>query len=83
MQQGKFREIAEAVKFLKRKRRNKKISLAILSEMMGTSSTALSRLEGFGVEGRTQSCPDYKTIKRYAKAIGYRVSIKIELNEND
>lgn len=58
-----------------RARKQAKMTQAHVAEAMGTTASAVSRLESMHL--KKHPSPSLDTLKRYAHALGYRLSIKL------
>ena len=60
---------------LLRARKRAGLTQAQLAERMGTRTPAVARLEGGG--GKNRHSPSLATLRKYAKAVGCRLEIKL------
>jgi len=66
---------------LLRARMNAGLTQAEVAKIMGTKTPAVARLEAGG--GSNQHSPSVSTLRKYAKAVGCHVEIKLVQNLND
>tara|TARA_R110001632_G_scaffold75535_2_gene171915 strand:+ start:70 stop:312 length:243 start_codon:yes stop_codon:yes gene_type:complete len=79
MNKGQFESFEKIIKTLKEKRKVKRLSLRDVAEGMKTSSSALSRLESYKDNDPSKTKPNYGTLCRYAKVVGYKLTMKLEV----
>lgn len=72
---AKFRELPDVLRQLVTIRRKAKITQAQVAEAMGTTASAVARLESGG--GKKKHSPSLKTLKCYASALGCDIKMEV------